>query len=631
MEEARQGDSDGLRAAEGLHPRPLAGATGSDGVGWASGWAHVALLLAVCAVHFFLYQGRFDFIETEGLRAIVPYEMLERGGPSMPTVHHRPYVNKPPLYAWTTTLLAQAIGRFDEQVARLPSSISATLLVLLLYMVGRRWGGGATGLAAAALALTNLTVLDYGFRAELDMPFTFLLTGAFLLLWPALNGRGAAATACWIGAYVLATAAAMWKAPHSLIFMGLGLLTYARVKRRWRWMIQPGNLIGAALALVVLGAWLMKVLGYAGGKRVGTAAGSEVVNRLAPSVDDLLSIPLFPLILAVVTLPASAYLVASFWESGAARVEASGTVWRRARSKLAAWWRWAARDPFAEFLLLMLLPNLVFLAVAPAKSARYALPMFPLLLLLCGWMAGGGATGGRGDKETSAAAPPLDRAAIGVFNALKWLGLAACGAALVVGVVPAAWTARLSAGPVWAWLALGLGGLLAWAVGREGASRASGEAGADRTNSAVRPVGATGSRGAKCSCGAAFLLLSIGCAPIISEVWWPARVKSDSQRAAAARIDAIVPDGEPVFVLGRQEFPDTAFYSNRSCYWIDAPAQVRPTTSSPAPFFIMRETELLGDKPGMPNYVEFQGFRELLRFDRIDRDVILFNLDVDSP
>ncbi|MCC7291238.1 MAG: glycosyltransferase family 39 protein [Phycisphaerales bacterium] len=576
------------------------------------------MLLVVCLLHFFLYQGRFDFIETEGLRAIVPYEMLERGGPSMPTVHHRPYVNKPPLYAWTTTLLAQALGRFDEQVARLPSSISATLLVLLLYAVGRRWGGGVTGLAAAALALTNLTVLDYGFRAELDMPFTFLLTAAFLLLWPALKGRGASAMACWIGAYALATAAAMWKAPHSLIFMGLGLLTYARVKRRWRWMIHPGNLIGAALSLVVLGAWLMKVLGYAGGKRVGTAAGSEVVNRLAPSVGDLLSIPLFPLILGVVTLPASVFLVASFWEGGAVRVEAAGTAWRRARSKLVAWWTWAARDPFAEFLLLMLLPNLVFLAIAPAKSARYALPMFPLLLLLCGWMAGGGATGGRGDRA-SAEGLPLERGVCGVFSALKWIGLATCGAALLIGVAPAAWMAKAPLGPAWAWWALGLGGLLASAVGRGSATRA------------IRGADAAHANGRANSVGAAFLLLSVGCAPIISEVWWPARVRSDSQRAAAARIDAIVPDGEPVFVLGRQEFPDTAFYSNRSFHWIESPAQVRPTTSSPAPFFVMRETELVGDKPGMPNYVEARGFRELLRFDRIDRDVILFNLDVEAP
>ncbi len=618
MEEARQGDFDSLRPAGGLHPRPLAGATSSNGVGWASGWAHVAVLLAVCMLHFFLYQGRFDFIETEGLRAIVPYEMLERGGPSMPTVHHRPYVNKPPLYAWTTALLAQAMGRFDEQVARLPSSISATLLVLLLYAVGRRWAGGATGLAAAALALTNLTVLDYGFRAELDMPFTFLLTGALLLLWPALNKPGASALACWIGAYVLATTAAMWKAPHSLIFMGLGLLTYARVKRRWRWMMAPGNLIGATLALVVLGAWLTKVLGYAGGKRVGTAAGSEVVNRLAPSLGDLVSIPLFPLILGVVTLPASVFLVASFWECGATRDAGAGTPWAQARARLASWWAWAARDPFAEFLLLMVLPNLVFLAIAPAKSARYALPMFPLLLLLCGWLAGGGATDGRGD-EACARRSPLHRAGRGVFNALKWLGLAACVAALIVAVAPAAWMAKVSIGPAWAWLALGLGGLLAWAVGLGSIPRATGPGGAARAS------------GAALRRGAALLLLSIGCAPIISEVWWPARVKSDSQRAAAARIDAIVPDGEPVFVLGRQEFPDTAFYSNRSFYWIDAPAQVRPTTSSPTPFFIMRETELVGDKPGMPNYVESQGFRELLRFDRIDRDVILFNLDVDSP
>ena len=80
----------------------------------------VVFLLSVCGVLFFLGAGRFDFIKTEGLRAIVVAEMLEQPGISMPSVHHRAYLKKPPLYAWCTTLLAQAAGRFDKQIARRP-------------------------------------------------------------------------------------------------------------------------------------------------------------------------------------------------------------------------------------------------------------------------------------------------------------------------------------------------------------------------------------------------------------------------------------------------------------------------------------------------------------------------------
>lgn len=60
----------------------------------------VLILLAVCGAAFFTGLGRHDYVKTEGLRAVVVEEMLERDGLSMPTVHGEPYLKKPPLYAW---------------------------------------------------------------------------------------------------------------------------------------------------------------------------------------------------------------------------------------------------------------------------------------------------------------------------------------------------------------------------------------------------------------------------------------------------------------------------------------------------------------------------------------------------
>ncbi|MHC4091898.1 MAG: ArnT family glycosyltransferase, partial [Planctomycetota bacterium] len=151
----------------------------------------VVFLLLVCGTMFFVGLGRFDFIKTEGLRAIVVAEMLEQPGISMPSVHHRPYLKKPPLYAWSTALLARALPPFDEQIARLPSALAATALVLLLYGVAEGRIGRGAGVPAAALALANVTVVDYAMRAELDMGFAFLTTASILLAYPALQRRGA--------------------------------------------------------------------------------------------------------------------------------------------------------------------------------------------------------------------------------------------------------------------------------------------------------------------------------------------------------------------------------------------------------------------------------------------------------
>jgi 4-amino-4-deoxy-L-arabinose transferase-like glycosyltransferase len=105
----------------------------------------ILVLLLVCYLVFFSGLGRYDYINTESLRAVVVDEMLDREGLSMPTVHEAPYLKKPPLYAWTTTLIARAAGEFNEEIARLPSAVCGTLFVLLLYGLGEAWigcGGG---------------------------------------------------------------------------------------------------------------------------------------------------------------------------------------------------------------------------------------------------------------------------------------------------------------------------------------------------------------------------------------------------------------------------------------------------------------------------------------------------------
>src|SRR5690606_1032653 len=77
------------------------------------------VILGLCGVLFFPFLGRYEFIKTEPLRALVVREMLERPGLTMPTLHHQPYLKKPPLYAWTCVLMARATGEMNEYIARL--------------------------------------------------------------------------------------------------------------------------------------------------------------------------------------------------------------------------------------------------------------------------------------------------------------------------------------------------------------------------------------------------------------------------------------------------------------------------------------------------------------------------------
>ncbi|MCH7814753.1 MAG: glycosyltransferase family 39 protein, partial [Planctomycetes bacterium] len=511
-------------------------------------------------------------------------------------------LKKPPLYAWCTTLLAQAVGRFDEQIARLPSAVAGTFLVLLLYAVGEAGLGRGAGFPTAALTLANLTVVDYATRAELDLGFSVLTTVSILLAYPALHRRGVTRFACWLACYLAVTLAALWKGPHSLIFLWAPLVAYGWRRRHWSWLWHPGQLVGLLLSLGVLVGWTVTLSGHAGARTVGKMAVIELVSRLIPlSFGDLLSVLYVVPIMFVVILPASLFVVAGFragvvYEADDRPADRSPrAVARFCVDRFRRWWSALAAKPFTEFLLYWLGANLVWCAVVPAKSPRYWLPMFAPALLLAGDLLrrqGAGLIGRVGRRH-------VEDAWRIIYGAIGVVGLAGLILALVMTVSPDLSIGGYSVGPSWAWLALGLGWVLAAALGFGRWIN---------TSTARRCLG--------------LIVVALAAKPVSQAVWWTGRAQSDSQRRSAQRIDELVPPGQPVFVLGTHEFHDVAFYCRRRFDWIDHPAQVGEYTDAAEAYCLLR-TEDLAER------VTDHGIapETLFEFIRADHQLVLIRID----
>src|SRR5271170_3055541 len=87
-------------------------------------------------------------------------EILDSGQWMFPTIGGLPWLEKPPLPWWLTALLGRLLGGVDETVARLPSALAATGLVLGIAVLAARHYGPAIGLLAGAIqATTAWTVL----------------------------------------------------------------------------------------------------------------------------------------------------------------------------------------------------------------------------------------------------------------------------------------------------------------------------------------------------------------------------------------------------------------------------------------------------------------------------------------
>jgi 4-amino-4-deoxy-L-arabinose transferase-like glycosyltransferase len=128
----------------------------------------VAFLLA--AVLLFARLGDLPLIDPdEGRNAEVAREMAESGAWVVPTFNAIPYLDKPALYFRAVALSFNAFGR-TETTARLPSALSAAVLVVMMFVFCRRVYGERTAALTVLVLATTPLVIGFARLVIFDMP-----------------------------------------------------------------------------------------------------------------------------------------------------------------------------------------------------------------------------------------------------------------------------------------------------------------------------------------------------------------------------------------------------------------------------------------------------------------------------
>src|SRR5947208_15889321 len=106
--------------------------------------AHLILLLALCALLFFLGLGTLGLTDRdEGSNAEAAREMVQSGDWLSPTLNGAPRFAKPAFLYWLISGAYRLFG-VSEYAARLPSAVFGTALILLQYYFARRVLGPST-------------------------------------------------------------------------------------------------------------------------------------------------------------------------------------------------------------------------------------------------------------------------------------------------------------------------------------------------------------------------------------------------------------------------------------------------------------------------------------------------------
>jgi 4-amino-4-deoxy-L-arabinose transferase-like glycosyltransferase len=137
------------------------------------------VLLSICYFLFFFRMGARDLWNPDEPRyAQVAREMIETGEWVVPHLNGEVYPEKPPLYFWLVALLSKPAGDVTEVTARLPSAMSATLIVLLTYLLGSKMLGGREAFAGAVIMATSAQFFWLGRDGVIDLLLTLFILAA---------------------------------------------------------------------------------------------------------------------------------------------------------------------------------------------------------------------------------------------------------------------------------------------------------------------------------------------------------------------------------------------------------------------------------------------------------------------
>ena len=530
-----------------------------------------AVLLAVaCAL---LYSSAATggvpfFTRGEPREGLVVREMLATGAWLVPARPEGELARKPPLYYWAAAVAAQALPGRSETALRLPSVVLGIGGVLATWATARVAFGPAAALPAGLLLATALEWMRAAASARVDMTLAAALAAVFAAL--ALSLAAPRAVAAPFAAGAAAGLGALAKGPVAIVLPGLALGAFLLVRRdaaerrRLRPLLVLG--IGAAVAALWYAAAAVhegpafvdivvreNLLRFVDTEAAETGHAHGAGYLLAGGLVSLLPwTPLLPLALVpLLRRP------------------------RPAVASLAAAW---------------IATGFVFFALASSKRSVYLLPLFPAIAVLAG---SGIASPPEGGALATAArvgamlyAPLFAILAVGVgavalgLDPVSFLGLERwLRSRDLAGTVAFGTAARAAAGPL---------ALLAVA-----------------TLVAILPVVRAARAGAWRRLVLLVAALVLAWTTAFAVAVLPAMARERSPRAFLARVERLVPAGEPLYARFPID-PAVRFYAPRSLarwparhasggllvLWEDDWRRLRDAEGRPLPVIAVSDTSL---------------------------------------
>lgn len=138
-----------------------------------------AVLLLLCILSFHNLGRRSIWPPDEGRYGVVVREMIASGDWVLPTYGGEARLDKPPLFIWAGALSSKLLsGEVSEAALRLPSAVSAALMLLATLVLGIYLFDGPTALLGTLVLATSARFVLYSQWVATDMMLAALVSCA---------------------------------------------------------------------------------------------------------------------------------------------------------------------------------------------------------------------------------------------------------------------------------------------------------------------------------------------------------------------------------------------------------------------------------------------------------------------
>jgi 4-amino-4-deoxy-L-arabinose transferase-like glycosyltransferase len=207
-----------------------------------------AAVTLLALIVFFFHLGSYGLWEPDEARyAEIAREMLSGGNLLVPHLNYVPYIEKPPLLYWMTTLAFHFLG-VNEFAARFVPGASALCGVLLTYWLGRCAFDHRRAILAAAILTTSPLYAVMAQVLTTDMLLTALLSVAFFAFYAQWRSGGR----WWLAMYAAAALAVLTKGPVGVILPGLAGLLFLWRQGALRGSIKNFHVVAGALLVAAV-------------------------------------------------------------------------------------------------------------------------------------------------------------------------------------------------------------------------------------------------------------------------------------------------------------------------------------------------------------------------------------------